>query len=49
MTTFCEIAAHSFNSVFSLIMSTVFVIMVVSHFGFEGGTVALIAPVPGYC
>ena len=24
-------------------------ILVVSHFGFEGGTVVLIAPVPGHC
>ena len=26
-----------------------FVILVVSHFGFEGGTFVLIAPVPGHC
>ena len=27
----------------------VFVILVVSHFDFEGGTVVLIAPIPGHC
>ena len=33
---------------FARIMS-VFLIFVVSHFGFEGGTVVLIAPVPVHC
>ena len=27
----------------------VFVILVISHFGFEGETLVLIAPVPGHC
>ena len=26
-----------------------FVVLVVSHFGFKGGNLVLIAPVPGHC
>ena len=40
-------AAHSINRMFSLLC--LFVALVVSHFGFEGGTLALIVTVPGHC
>ena len=43
MATFWEIAAHSVYRMFFI------VILVTSHFGFEGGTLVLIAPVPGHC
>ena len=32
-----------------LFVLCIFVILIVSHFGFEGGTLILIAPVPGHC
>ena len=41
--TFWERAAHLVNRMFSLY----FVILVISHFGFEGGTLVLIASAPG--
>ena len=43
------IAAHSVYHMFSLYIVCIFVILVVSHFGFEGGTLVLIASVPDYC
>ena len=48
MATFWKIAAHSVYNMFSLYL-IFFVILVTSHFGFEGGTLFLIAPVPGHC
>ena len=45
MATFWEIPAHSVDPMFSLLCP--FVALVVSHFGFEGGTLVLIAPLPG--
>ena len=47
MATLWERAAHSVNRVFSLLC--LFVALVVSHFGFEGSTLVLIASVPGHC
>ena len=47
MATFWEETAHSFNRMFALLLLCLFfLIFVVSHFGFEGGTVVLIAPDP---
>ena len=46
MATFWERAAHLVNRMFSLLW--LFVALVVSHFGFEGGTLVLIASVPGH-
>ena len=43
MANFWERAAHLVNRMFSLYH------VCFSHFGFEGGTVVLIAPVPGHC
>ena len=48
MATFWERAAHSVNRVFSLYFAYCFC-LVISHFGFEGGTLVLIASVPGHC
>ena len=47
MATFWERAAHSVNPVFSLLCQ--FVALIVSHFGFKGRTLTLIASVPGHC
>ena len=47
MATFWERAAHSVNHMFSLLC--LFVALVVSHFGFEGRNLVLIASVPGHC
>ena len=47
MTTFWERAAHSVYRMLSLLC--LFVALGVSHFGFEGGTLVLIASVPGHC
>ena len=47
MATCWEGAAHSVNHVLSLLC--IFVILVVSNFGFEGETLVLIAPVPDHC
>ena len=47
MTTTSERAAHAVNQV--IFISCLCVILVVSHFDFEGGTLDLIAPVPGHC
>ena len=41
-------AAHLVNHMFSLYFDLITVI-VISNFGFKGGTLVLIAPVPGYC
>ena len=46
MATFWERAAHSVYRMFSLYLALLIVILVISHFGFEGGTLVLIAPVP---
>ena len=45
MANFWERAAHSVD----LILLCVFVIYVISRFGFDGGTVVLNAEVPGNC
>ena len=45
--TFWERAAHSVNRMFTLLC--LFVALIVSHFGFEGGTLVLIASVPDHC
>ena len=47
MANFWERAAHSVNHMFSLLY--LFVVLVVSHLGFEGGNLNLIAPFPGHC
>ena len=47
MTTFWEGVAHSVNYMFSLLC--LFVVLVVSHLGFKGRSLVLIAPVPGDC
>ena len=47
MVTFWERDAHSVYRMYSLYFNIV--ILVISHFGFEGGTLVLIAPVPGHC
>ena len=39
----------SFGLPYVLFVSCLFVILVVSYYGFEGGTVVLIASAPGYC
>ena len=45
-----EIAAHSvFKPNVHFVNLLVIVILVISHFGFEGGTLVLIAAVPGHC
>ena len=46
MATFWERADHLVNSMCCLYLS---VILVISHFRFEAGTVVLIASVPGHC
>ena len=45
--TIWEKAAHSVNCMISLLCP--FVALVVSHFGFEGGTLVFIVSVPGHC
>ena len=47
MATFLERAARSVYRMFSLYFDIV--ILVISHFDFEGGTLVLIASVPGHC
>ena len=47
MAIFSERTAHSVNHMFSLLC--LFVVLVVSHLGFKGGNLVLIAPVPGQC
>ena len=39
----------SFGLPYALFALFLFVTLVVSHFGFNGGTMVLIAPVPGHC
>ena len=46
MAAFQEKALHSVYCMFSLYFDIV--ILVISHFGFEGGTLVLIASVPGH-
>ena len=45
--TFWERATHSVYCMFSVF--ELIVILVISHFGFEGRTLGLIASVPGHC
>ena len=47
MATFWERTAHSGYRIFSLYFDIE--ISVISHFGFEGGTLVLIASVSGHC
>ena len=47
MATFCERAAHPVYRMFSVYFYIV--ILVISHFGFGGGTFVLIASVLGHC
>ena len=47
MATFWERAARSVYGMFSLCFDIV--ILVIFHFGFEGGTSVLIASVPDHC
>ena len=47
MATVWERTAHSVYSMFSLYFDIV--ILVISHFGFEGETLVLIAAVSGHC
>ena len=47
MATFWERAAYSVNHMFSLLC--LFVVLVVSHLGFEDGNLVLTAPVLGHC
>ena len=47
MATVWERAAHSVYSMFSFYFDIV--ILVISHFGFEGQTLVLIAAVSGHC
>ena len=46
MATFWDRAAHSVYCMFYLYFD---LILVISNFGFEGGTLVLIALVPGHC
>ena len=48
MATFWERAAHSVGNNI-LFVFKLFVILVISRFGFDGGIRVLIAPVPGHC
>ena len=47
MATFCERAAYSVYRMFSLYCDMI--LLVISHFNFEGRTLVLIASVPGHC
>ena len=47
MTTFRE--SCSIGLPYVLFVFLLIVIVVISHFGFEGGTLVLIASVPGHC
>ena len=47
MATFSEKAAHLVNHMFPLLC--LFVVLVVSHLGFEDENLVLIARVPGHC
>ena len=47
MANFLERAALSVDHMF--FMSLLFVILVISRYGFEGGIWVLITPVPGHC
>ena len=49
MATFWERAAHSVYSMFSFHYLVNIVILVFSHFGFEGGAFVLITSVLGHC
>ena len=49
MATFWERAAHSVYRMFSFYFDFNIVFLFISHFGFEGGTLVLIASVSGYC
>ena len=47
MASFWERAGYSIYRMFPLYFDIV--VLVISHFGFEGGTLVLIASVPGRC
>ena len=47
MATFWERATHSVYRMFSMYFDIV--ILVISHFGFKGGTLVLIALIPSHC
>ena len=47
MATFSERAAHMLPCV--LIVLCLYVILVISHYGFDGRTLVLMASVPGHC
>ena len=47
MATFWERADLSVYHIFSLYFDSI--ILVISYFGFKGGALVLIAPVPGHC
>ena len=49
MATFLEIAAHSVDHNYVLFVFCLFVILVISRFGFEGWIWFLIASVPDFC
>ena len=49
MATFWERAAYSFYHMFSMYFDLGILILVIFHFGFEGGTLVQIASVPGHC
>ena len=49
MATFWERSLFGQLNVFFVLCLHVFVILVVSHFGFKSGTVVLTASVPGHC
>ena len=49
MATFWERAAHSIYHMYVLFVFRLIVILVISNFGFEGGTLVLITSVPGHC
>ena len=49
MATFWEIAQCSLGWPYFLLVRRLFVILVISFYGFEGGIWVLIVPVPGHC
>ena len=48
MATFWESAAKSVDHIFCFYFDHYFDILVISHFGFDGGIWVLVAPVPGH-
>ena len=45
---FCTFSPSIYQNILIMYVLCIFVILVVSHFAFEGGTVVLIRPVPSY-